>query len=195
MNMPLLIGAILGGAVVIDFGVKNTRQAFAASPAGGTSPAPATSGSGGAVSTTPALPGQYVAPLPAGVAKVGRTDQGVDVSAPAGTPIHALGASKVMGIIPNWYSGQPFVWFQLLDGPNAGRFWYAAEQLLPSVRAGDTVAAGQQIGTVAGSGTGLEFGWATGSGETQARATTGYTEGQVTAAGQDFAHLLTSLGL
>lgn len=193
MNMPLLMGALLGGAVVIDYGVKNTRKAFASSSGSSTNAPTPTPGPGGA--GTPALPGSYVAPFDPSVVKVGRTDQGVDTSAPAGTPIRAIGASKVAGIIPNWFAGQPFVWFQFLDGPEAGKFWYAAEQLIPSVKVGQTVQAGDPIGTVASSGTGQEFGFATANGETLARATTGYTEGEQTQAGQDFAHFLTSLGL
>ena len=44
-------------------------------------------------------------------------------------------------------------------------------------------------------GTCIETGWSTVDGETQAQATTGYTEGQVTMAGVSFARLLISLGV
>ncbi len=56
MNMPLLMGAILGGAVVIDYGVKNTRQAFASSSTGSSSSTPTTQASP-AAGTSPAAAG------------------------------------------------------------------------------------------------------------------------------------------
>jgi len=124
----------------------------------------------------------YVNPVPGGTVTP-RTDQGVDISASPGTPIFAITAEKVMGILPNWYKGQPYVWFRQL-GTNT--YNYVAEQIIPSVKPGDIVQAGQRVGTVAPSGTGLEVGWATPSGETLARATTGYTEGQATPAGQSY---------
>ena len=129
------------------------------------------------------------------MATIGRTDQGVDANLRPGDPILAVGRSKVIGIIRNWYSGQPFVWLQLLEGGHAGQYYYVAEQITPSVTPGQTVNAGQPIGTYSTSGTGLELGWATGSGQTLARATTGYTEGQATPAGQSFRQFLSSLGL
>ena len=183
VSLPLVFGAILAGAVIIDYGVKNARAAFASSPS-------ASSSAGVSVG-----PGQYVAPLDPKAASVGRTDQGVDVSAPAGTPIRAIGNSKVMGILQNWYSGQPYVWFQFLDGSRAGQYWYVAEQINPSVRAGELVHAGDPVGTVASSGTGLELGFATQAGDTLAHATTGYVEGTATAAGQQFSAFLKGLGL
>lgn len=132
----------------------------------------------------------FFQPVPGG--SVGRTDQGVDISASPGSPVYAIGTSRVIGTIPNWYSGQPFYWFQLLSGPRAGSYWYAAEQISFSVSPGQIVQGGQQIGVIAPSGTGTEWGWATASGETLARATTGYTEGQQTQAGQDFMNVVLS---
>jgi murein DD-endopeptidase MepM/ murein hydrolase activator NlpD len=99
----------------------------------------------------------YVNPIPG--ATIGRTDMGVDANLPVGHPILAIGDSKVIGISPNWYQGQPYVLMQLTSGPKAGQYWYVAEQIAPSVRPGQTVRAGQQIGTYASSGTGIEIGW------------------------------------
>lgn len=123
----------------------------------------------------------YSNPVPGGT--VGRTDQGVDISAPAGTPVRAITNETLVGIIQNWYNGQPFYWFKQA-GSNV--YNYVAEQFRSNLKIGQSVKAGQQIGTVAPSGTGLELGWATASGQTQARATTGYTEGQATPAGQSY---------
>lgn len=123
----------------------------------------------------------YSNPVPGG--KVGRTDQGVDISAAPGTPVYAITNETLVGIIRNWYSGQPFYWFKQA-GSNV--YNYVAEQFTSNLRIGQGVKAGQQIGSVAPSGTGLELGFATSSGQTLARATTGYTEGQATPAGQSY---------
>lgn len=115
---------------------------------------------------------------------VGRTDQGVDIGGiPAGTPILAIARERVIGIIPNWYRGQPFIWFKDLA---TGMYNYAAEQIIPKVRPGQIVEQGQTVAVEAASGTGDEFGYATASGRTLAQATTGYSEGQATPAGQRY---------
>lgn len=134
----------------------------------------------------------YVNPLP-GFTK-GRTDQGVDYSAKAGTPIRAIGNGKVLGIEPNWFQGQPYVYYRLTDGPQAGKVVYVAEQITPQVKPGQTVRAGQRIGVYAPSGTGIETGFGTASGATQARVTSGYSEGQETPAGVQARKFLASLG-
>ena len=117
-----------------------------------------------------------------------RTDQGVDEGVTPGATVTdpVPGTSSFVGTIPNWYAGQPLYWFKVVSGPFKGRFWYIAEQVRSSFRAGQQVSQGGAIGTVPSSGTGEESGWATSSGETQAKATTGYTEGQVTPAGQQW---------
>ncbi len=35
----------------------------------------------------------------------------------------------MLAIIPDWYAGQPLVYFELLDGPDAGKVQYVAEQI------------------------------------------------------------------
>lgn len=136
--------------------------------------------------------GHYVNPLP-GFTK-GRTDQGVDYSAKAGAPIRAIGNAKVLGITPDWYEGQPYVYYRLEDGPQKGKVVYVAEQIAPSVRPGQRVRAGQTIGRYAPKGTGIETGYSNAAGTTQAKATTGYTEGQETAAGKQARQFLERLG-
>lgn len=131
----------------------------------------------------------YVSPFSA-KATTGRTDQGVDFSAPPGSSVLAIGRAKIMGIEQNWYRGQPFIYYKLLDGPRAGQYVYAAEQITPTVRVGQIVPAGRPIGRVAPSGTGLELGFATANGATLAHSTTGYVEGQATAAGDAFRSFL-----
>jgi hypothetical protein len=126
---------------------------------------------------------------------VGRTDMGVDLCLNPGDPIRALGDGVVTGIMRNWAGRQPYVWYQLTGGPSAGRYVYVAEQITGLPRVGQTVQTGDVIARYAKKGTCIETGWSTTDGETQAQATTGYTEGEVTVAGVSFAHLLISLGV
>lgn len=136
----------------------------------------------------------YVNPIVGAV--IGRTDQGVDATLKPGAPIRALGDSKVVQITP-WYKGQPLVLMQLTSGPQAGKFWYVAEQIAPGVKVGQTVRAGQAIGAYANSGTGLELGWGSPKSQHLTLATApghgGYSEGQVTPEGGSFRSFLGGL--
>ena len=124
----------------------------------------------------------------------GRTDQGVDATMPVGAPILAPGPVKILAIIPDWYAGQPLVYWELLSGPYAGHIQYVAEQITAIARPGSYLPKGQAIARFARSGTAIEFGWSTPNGVTLARATTGYEEGQVTPAGVSIRDWLNSLG-
>jgi hypothetical protein len=123
-----------------------------------------------------------------------RTDQGVDATLPVGAPILAPGSIKVLDIEPDWYAGQPLVYFELLDGPDAGKVQYVAEQITDIAPPGSYLQRGQTIARFASSGTGIEYGWSTLNGITLARATTGYEEGEVTPAGQSMRDWLNALG-
>jgi hypothetical protein len=123
-----------------------------------------------------------------------RTDQGVDAQLPVGAPILAPGRVKVLAITPDWYAGQPLVYFELLDGPYAGHVQYVAEEITDIARPGSILDRGQVIARYAKSGTAIEYGWSTLSGVTLARATTGYEEGEVTPAGRWMRRWLNSLG-
>lgn len=123
-----------------------------------------------------------------------RTDQGVDAQMPVGAPILAPGSVKILAIEPSWYAGQPLVYFELLDGPDAGRVQYVAEQITEIAPAGTILQRGQPIARYASRGTGIEYGWSTPNGITLARATTGYEEGQVTPAGRSIREWLNHLG-
>ena len=154
------------------------------------------------------VPSVYQSPFGSDVVTWGRTDQGVDADLTPGAPIGVIGNARVTGVLAGWYNGQPLIYYQLLDGPDAGRYVYLAEQITgvrglastdpratSSLRAevGHTLSKGQRIAYYATSGTGIETGWATSSGETLARATTGYAEGQVTPAGSSFRSFLQGL--
>ena len=146
-----------------------------------------------APATAGPTPGHYASMLPDD-AKIGRTDMGVDADLNPGEPITAPGTSRVLGITPNWYRGQPYVALQLLDGPMKGHNYYIAEQITPAVSVGQIVQQGQPIGHYAASGTGIEMGWAGSNWEqTLAQSTSGYSEGQVTPAGASFHNFLEGL--
>jgi murein DD-endopeptidase MepM/ murein hydrolase activator NlpD len=152
--------------------------------------------SGETLPTLPKIQGMssgsgYVHPVPGFTQE--RTDQGVDFAGKPGAPIRAIGNGRVLGITSNWYQGQPFVYYELTSGPAKGKVVYVAEQIIPAVRKGDEIRTGQPIGHYASSGTGIETGFATKSGQTLAHATTGYTEGQETRAGKEFAAFLKTL--
>jgi hypothetical protein len=135
----------------------------------------------------------YIDPLRY-VTRWGRTDQGVDATMPVGAPILAPGPIKILAIEPNWYAGQPLVYWELLNGSWAGHIQYVAEEITNIAKPGTILAQGQPIATFAASGTGIEFGWSTINGVTLARATTGYEEGQVTPAGRSIRAWLNALG-
>jgi hypothetical protein len=123
-----------------------------------------------------------------------RTDQGVDANLPVGAPILAPGTIKILAIEPDWYAGQPLVYWELLSGPDAGRVQYVAEEITDIAAPGSILQQGQPIARYAATGTGIEFGWSTPSGITLAVATTGYEEGEATPAGKSMRQWLNSLG-
>jgi hypothetical protein len=137
----------------------------------------------------------YLNPFAGEQPYVGRTDMGVDLCLYPGNPIRAVGDGVVVGIQKNWSQGQPYLWYQLTDGPDAGQYVYVAEQINRLARVGQTLKAGDVVARYANHGTCIETGWSEADGETVAQATTGYTEGEVTKAGISFAHVLISLGV
>ncbi len=109
-----------------------------------------------------------------------RIDLGVDY---AGTgPLLAIGRARVTmasdtdsGPSSCWaiscWPGGGIVVMRLLDGPFAGKYVYVAEHITVTVRAGQTVSAGQQIATLYAGYPWSESGWAAGPGpEALARA-------------------------
>jgi hypothetical protein len=123
-----------------------------------------------------------------------RTDQGVDAVMQVGAPIFAPCRIKILAIEPNWYAGQPLVYWELLEGPDAGRVQFVAEQITGIAPPGSILQQGQVIARFSASGTGIEFGWSTPNGVTLARATTGYEEGHFTPAGSSIRAWLNALG-
>lgn len=140
-----------------------------------------------------ATSGSYIDPLQF-VDRWERTDQGVDATMPVGAPILAPTQVKILAIEPDWYLGQPLVYWELLAGPDAGMEQYVAEEITDIAPPGSTLQQGQVIARYAASGTGIEYGWSTPDGVTLAVATTGYEEGEVTPAGVSMRNWLNSLG-
>lgn len=136
--------------------------------------------------------GGYVYPFPPGTT-IGRTDQGVDADMPVGSPIGPIGRARIVGHLSNWYKGQPYIWWQLLDGIKKGAYAYVAEQITNLAPINAIVSARQAVADFASGGTGIEYGWATSSGQTLARVSGGYTEGQVTQAGQSMRNFISGL--
>jgi hypothetical protein len=172
----LLVSAVSGASfadVITGKAAQKYRQNATAAAAGG-----ATTSTG----QIPTNAGGYINPL-AHATNFSRTDEGVDANLPVGAPILAPGMVKILGVIQDWYQGQPFIYFQLLDGPDAGKVQYVAEQIDNLAPVGKILNQGDTIANYAASGTGIEYGWGTANGQTLARATTGYVEGEVTAAG------------
>jgi hypothetical protein len=147
------------------------------------------------IPATAAQAAAYTNPLAGDNYYTGRTDMGVDFCLTKGEPIRAIGDGVVVGVDRNWFEGQPYIWYQLTDGPYAGRYVYVAEQIWRLARVGQVLKAGDVVARYAGKGTCIESGWGTSSGWTLAQATTGYKEGQRTVAGVGFARFLLSLGV
>jgi len=135
----------------------------------------------------------YIDPLQY-VTRWERTDQGVDAVMDVRSPILAPCRVKILDIEPDWYAGQPLVYYELLQGDRAGQVQYVAEQITDIARPGSILEKGQVIARYAKTGTAIEFGWSTLSGVTLAVATTGYEEGQITPAGRDMRAWLNGLG-
>ena len=135
----------------------------------------------------------YINPLP-DVTRWERTDQGVDATMNVGSPILAPCRIKVLDIEPGWYLSQPLVYFELLEGADAGKVQYVAEQITDIAPPGSILERGQAVARYAKSGTAIEYGWSTLSGVTLAVATTGYEEGEITPAGRSMRAWLNALG-
>jgi hypothetical protein len=137
----------------------------------------------------------YINPfLGAGGLHAGRVDQGQDFTLSPGSHIGAIGRARILEVQPNWYQGQPAIFYELLEGPRKGQIIYVGEQINPLVQPGQVVQAGQPIGTYAPSGTGVEIGLGGGGGRTYAQAHGEHGEGE-TPAGLGIAKFLTELGV
>ena len=123
----------------------------------------------------------------------GRIDMGVDYMPNRKYPVRAIGAAKVLG--SDSHSGWPgghFIWYKLLRGDHKGDVIYVAETLKKLAPAGTRVAPGDTVAKALPSGTGIEMGWGSKSGEP--RAARCYSEGMQTHSGKEMARFLNELG-
>jgi murein DD-endopeptidase MepM/ murein hydrolase activator NlpD len=89
-----------------------------------------------------------------------RVDMGVDFAG-AG-PVYAIGAGVVIqakACCSGWPGGG-WITYQLTDGPAVGEVVYLAEDVIPSVQAGQKVTPGTMIGHMYSGSDGIETGWA-----------------------------------
>jgi hypothetical protein len=143
----------------------------------------------------------YVNPLAHASVTPERIDQGVDYGGTG--PLGALGAGTITYVATSG-TGWPgaFIEFRLSNGPDAGRYVFYAESIVPAsgLHVGQRISAGQVIATMTGDSGGIEIGWGAGIGtETYAMKTgqwkSGMDESNVpTAAGKSFSALIASLG-
>ena len=156
-SLPIVFGALLAGAVILDKGAKEVVKAFG----GGTASASTGTG-GGAGSPVGMLPspakgsnahdlvpvkiGNFptaVNPFPGASGSGGRLDQGIDVT---GSVFQSPWAGKVVASLardPGWDNGG-YVAVQSHEDPS--HVFYFAEGIAPSVRVGQDVNAGDIVG-------------------------------------------------
>lgn len=101
--------------------------------------------------------------LVSGPLKYAGPDQGIDFTGPGA--VHALGHGVVTRAVSGgsgWDGQGGLIVYRITDGPGRGRYVYNAEDIAPTVRAGDRIIPGQIIGRATGSGQapGIEVGWA-----------------------------------
>ncbi|MGN6794794.1 MAG: hypothetical protein ACTHJW_20600 [Streptosporangiaceae bacterium] len=95
-----------------------------------------------------------------------RIDQGVDFGGSG--PIYALGDAVITGATATNYGWPDGGWitYQLTDGPAKGLMVFVAEDVHPTVSAGQHVTASTVIAKMYDGGAGIETGWAMASGFT-----------------------------
>lgn len=143
----------------------------------------------------------YVNPLAHASVTAERIDQGVDYGGSG--DLTAIGAGQItyVGTSGTGWPGA-FIEFRLSKGPDAGRYVFYAEGIVPvaGLQVGQTIRAGQKLATLTGSSGGIEIGWGAGIGtETYAMKVGQWRSGMdddnvPTASGKSFSALIASLG-
>jgi hypothetical protein len=129
-----------------------------------------------------------------------RVDQGVDFGG-AG-PVYALGDAVITNATADnaGWPGGGWITYQLTNGPDKGLTVYLAEDVTPTVQAGQTVTSSTVIANMFNGGAGIETGWATSDGSTAESQTpeAGGINGNgpfPTVVGLNFEAVLESLGV
>jgi hypothetical protein len=111
--------------------------------------------------------GGLVNPIGRG-ARPERVDMGVDYG--GFFPLYALGSGMITNVNNSGWPGGTFIDLRL-NPPYGSGYWYYAEDIMPAVRVGQSMSAGQLIGHAYGGPSGIEVGWASGvGGQTMAAA-------------------------
>ncbi|HUC86814.1 MAG TPA: M23 family metallopeptidase, partial [Candidatus Saccharimonadales bacterium] len=186
-----------------DLGVANMMTSYnntnddqnPADTSGSTTPAPLPTSSTGYVNPLKDI--QNLTPM--------RLDQGVDYSGTG--PIYAMGPGTVDNVHAppgsGWGPNNIYISYTLSSGPANGKTVYVAECVDPAVNPGDTLTAGQKIGTMTNCGSGIEIGWSQSSGDLpvapdlvdcSGAPSTGLGSVQADALAVNFSSLLQSLG-
>jgi hypothetical protein len=88
-----------------------------------------------------------------------RIDEGVDFGGSG--PVYALGSAVITNAGQNaGWPGGGWITYRLTDGPDAGLMVYLAEDVTPTVQAGQHVTASTVIANMFNGGDGIETGWA-----------------------------------
>jgi len=136
---------------------------------------------------SPGFEFEYVSPFLS--ATTGRIDQGVDFTGTG--PIAAVGDAEILATgAPGWPEGGG-VLYRLTSGQRAGQVIFVYEGIAATVRAGQHVSAGDQIGAFVPGGS-IEMGFADAAGVPLSHAE--YSEGKETQWGQEMASFLDSIG-
>jgi murein DD-endopeptidase MepM/ murein hydrolase activator NlpD len=111
-----------------------------------------------------AAPSGYLNPLRAVTGLVlERIDEGVDFGGSG--PVYALGNAVITNAGQNaGWPGGGWITYRLTDGPDAGLMVYLAEDVTPTVQAGQRVTASTVIANMFNGGDGIEIGWAQSTG-------------------------------
>jgi murein DD-endopeptidase MepM/ murein hydrolase activator NlpD len=92
-----------------------------------------------------------------------RVDEGVDFGGSG--PVYALSNAVITNAGQNsGWPGGGWITYRLTDGPAAGLMVYLAEDVTPTVQAGQHVTASTVIGNMFNGGDGIEIGWAQSTG-------------------------------
>jgi hypothetical protein len=126
-----------------------------------------------------------------------RIDMGVDYSGTG--PVVALGSGRVFNTNGGGWPGGVFIGITLDSGPYAGKPYFIAECVKPTVQVGQHVQAGQQIADMYDCGSGIETGWASGTADETLAASlhqqaAGDPGGWSSAAGVSFDKVLVAAG-
>jgi hypothetical protein len=129
-----------------------------------------------------------------------RIDMGIDFAGVG--PVYAIGAGVVIqakACCSGWPGGG-WITYELTDGPAVGQVVYLAEDVIPTVQAGQKVTPHTEIGHMVGGFSGIETGWAmldSGSAESQLSEAGGIGGAGPfpTAIGMNFEYLLLALGV